>query len=183
MTVVKSNYELTHNELYETEYWCTQKLIKHFPVEGLTVHEPCAGNHKIADVLMLAGAAVITSDIEQYNRPHMFLHDYLNALPIQTDCVITNPPYGAQNRLAAKFARLALERCSGLVAMLLTAKFDSGSTRHDLFRNSKRFAAKIVLTDRVKWFGDGGGTDDHAWFVWTAPHDRRPVLIYEGRDN
>jgi hypothetical protein len=67
---------------------------------------------------------------------------------------------------------------------LLTAKFDFGNTRHHLFRDNPRFAAKISLTDRISWTLDGiTGTEDHAWYVWTeAPRlPRAPVILYAGR--
>ena len=35
------------------------------------------------------------------------------------DAIITNPPYGRGNRDAVRFAERALERCPGLVALLL----------------------------------------------------------------
>lgn len=89
-------------------------------------------------------------------------------------------------RDAAGFARTALGLCSGFIALLLTAKFDSGKTRTDLFADNPRFAAKIVLLDRIQWFaGDHGGTEDHAWYCWN-PIGRinavRGHLIYEGKN-
>jgi hypothetical protein len=96
-----------------------------------------------------------------------FLDTTATVPPPFCDAIITNPPYGPQNMQAAFFARLALLRCSGLVALLLTAKSDSGSSRGDLFQDNPRFLCKIVLTDRIRWFaGEHGGTEDHAWFVW-----------------
>ena len=103
------------------------------------------------------------------------------------DAIITNPPYGKGNRDAVKFAELALERCPGLVALLLTAKFDFGKTRRHLFRDNPRFCAKIALVDRIQWFpGDSSGTEDHAWYVWQsasfmARHSARPTMLWEGR--
>lgn len=98
--------------------------------------------------------------------------------------IISNPPYGKGNRLAVKSCRRALELCSGVVAMLLTAKFDCGSTRSDLFARNPRFAMKIALVDRIQWFpGEFSGTEDHAWYVW-GPTNRvysPPIIIWEAR--
>ena len=81
--------------------------------------------------------------------------------------IFTNPPYGHTNFKATQFARKALERCDGLVAILCTAKFDFGSTRTDLFRDNPRFIAKVALLDRMSVVGNGkGGTEDHAWYIW-----------------
>ena len=69
------------------------------------------------------------------------------------------------------------------MALLLTAKFDFGKTRRHLFRDNPRFAAKIALIDRIQWFpGDTSGTEDHAWYVWTADTGYEPRMFWEGRN-
>lgn len=188
MTVVASKYVRRENDLYQTESWATRAVVRFFPVQGLTIWEPAAGNHLIADTLLEAGAArVVTSDIAVYDRPHDLMFDFLNdkrPVMCHADAIFTNPPYGPGNRDAVRFARLALERCKGSVFLLLTAKFDFGNTRFDLFRDNQRFAAKIALTDRLSWTLDGAtGTEDHAVYVW-RPVDAPvapPVLLYGGK--
>lgn len=186
MTVVASNYARKENELYQTEPWATEAFIRRFPVSGLTVWEPAAGNHLMADVLRDHGATVMTSDIVTYDRQHNALFDFLIDRPHtepSINAIITNPPYGKGNRQAAAFARLALDRCDGLVALLLTAKFDFGKTRRHLFADCERFWAKIALIDRIQWFpGDTTGTEDHAWYVW-GPKGARytPSMFWEAR--
>ncbi len=184
MTVTASNFERKVNDLYETEPWATRALLRHFPVTGLTVWEPAAGNHKIASVLRAEGAAdVITSDIATYDRQHDAIIDFLKigCVSKPAHAIITNPPYGKANRDAVKFAKNALDRCNGMVALLLTAKFDFGKTRKFLFQDNPRFMAKIALLDRISWAGNGEtGTEDHAWYVW-GPKDRQgaaPVMLY-----
>ncbi len=60
--------------------------------------------------------------------------------------------------------------------------------RQHLFRRNPRFAAKIVLYDRIRWFPgtDKDGTEDHAWYVWRPESgDNRTGtarLIYEGKE-
>lgn len=192
MTVVASNFERKPNELYETEAWATRALLKHIPFEpGATVWEPAAGNHKLADVLREAGDInVVTSDIVTYDRQHDMNFDFLaDDDPIregwQCDSIITNPPYGKGNRQAVRFARIALKHATGWVALLLTAKFDFGKTRADLFGDCERFHTKIALVDRIQWFpGSTSGTEDHAWYVWSpvpGPGIGRARMIYEGR--
>lgn len=186
MTVTKSNYKLRKNELYETERWATRAAVKHMPIKGLLWHEPTAGNHKIADVLCEEGGRVVTSDIATYQRSHDFIYNYLSdeppVLDEPVDGVIGNPPYGPSNRTALKFIERALERCDGWVAMLLTAKFDSGLTRRHVLADCPRFYAKVVLLDRIQWFpGKTTGTEDHAWFIW-APNDGgeyQPRIFFE----
>lgn len=186
MSLIASNYPLKENNLYETEAWATQAALRHVPVAGRKIWEPAAGNHKIADELRAAGAFVMTSDIVIYDREHDRIFDFLSDGPIgdHPQDLFTNPPYGKQNRLAVKFAERALARCSGTVALLLTAKFDSGSTRAHLIGDNPRFRGKIVLVDRIQWFpGKTGGTEDHAWYIWgpETPFPPAPVIRYEGR--
>lgn len=189
MTVVASNYARKENDLYQTEPWATQALLRHISVVGKTVWEPAAGNHLVADVLREAGAKVRTSDIVTYDRPHDAIFDFLIDRPHSepsVNAIITNPPYGKGNRDAAQFARLSLERCKGWVALLLTAKFDFGKTRVDLFGRNPRFIAKIALLDRIQWFpGETTGTEDHAWYIWgpsIRASEGRARLVYEGKN-
>lgn len=182
MTVVASGYALKENEKYETPPWVSHAVFRHFPVAGLYVWEPAAGNHKIADECRKFGARVLTSDIAEYDREHDFVTDFFTVRENSVGMIFTNPPYGAQNRLAARFARHALELCEGWVILVLTAKFDSGSTRHDLFRDNPRWHAKIVLTNRISWEDNGKtGTEDHCIFIWRPKWAKveRPILIYE----
>lgn len=188
MTVVASNYARKENDLYQTEPWATRALIRHFPVRGLAVWEPAAGNHLMADVLREEGAGVRTSDIATYDRQHDAIFDFLgkdNLPNAHYSAIITNPPYGKGNRDAVEFARLALERCPGMVALLLTAKFDFGKTRKFLFQDNPRFMAKIALLDRIQWFeGATTGTEDHAWYVWGANVNQAvyPKLLWGERN-
>ena len=188
MTVTASNYARKENDLYQTEPWATEALLRHFRLDfDDVVWEPAAGNHLMADVLSETGARVICSDIATYNREHVNF-DFLSvneAKEIEPyHHIITNPPYGKGNRDAVRWAELALERCSGRVALLLTAKFDFGKTRRHLFRDNPRFCAKIALLDRIQWFpGDTSGTEDHAWYVWAPINAQitRPHMYWEAR--
>lgn len=184
MTVVASNYARKENDLYQTEPWATEALLRHFPVAGMTIWEPAVGNHLMADVLREHGATVFVSDIVSYDRPNPvfnFLTGSFEGVPVR-DGVVSNPPYGKGNRDAVKFAERALEYCPGLVALLLTAKFDFGNTRCHLFRDNPRFAAKIALIDRIQWFpGETSGTEDHAWYIWTEDTGYEPRMFWEGR--
>lgn len=186
MTVVASKYARAANDLYQTEPWVTEALLRNFPVAGMSVWEPAAGNHLMADVLRESADSVHTSDIAVYGRQHDAIYDFLRPHGVWPDvsAVVTNPPYGKGNRDARLFAEYALTRCKGLVALLLTAKFDFGNTRGHLFSQNSRFAAKITLVDRISWTLDGvTGTEDHAWYVWTEKPrlPRAPVIIYAGR--
>lgn len=182
MTVTKSAYARKDFELYETEAWATECLQQELQLDpGRIIWEPSAGRHKIADVFRRHGHKVITSDITIHGRPHHFVADFFTEFDVPDfKDLMTNPPYGHQNRLAAKYARKALDICDGWVALLLTAKFDFGLTRTDLFRDNPRFHSKICLLDRIQWFeGPDVGTEDHAWYVWcpVAQAGRQPAQI------
>jgi hypothetical protein len=186
MTVVASNYERKENDLYQTEPWATEALLKYIDIKNLVVWECCAGNHLMADVLKEAQPRkVYTSDIAQYNKVHDFHYDFekdrYGGLP-ELGTIISNPPYGKGNRLATKFVELSLERCNGIVAMLLTAKWDFGKTRQHLTKNNLRFFGKINLVDRIQWFpGETSGTEDHAWYIWNSLNNEYPKLMYAGK--
>lgn len=189
MTVVASNYARKENDLYQTEPWATEALLRHLPIQcnEISVWEPAAGNHLIADVLREAGIHVITSDITRYDRDHDQVRDFFDkeGPRLHASNTVTNPPYGKGNRIAVEWARLSLQRCPGWIALLLTAKFDFGKTRMDLFANNDRFWGKIALVDRIQWFpGDSSGTEDHAWYIWSpTPGVGRgnARMIYAGR--
>ena len=185
MTTTQSGYDIVPNELYETQFSASMALFRHLDITGMWIWEPSAGNHKIAHAAYIAGAKnVFTSDIAQYEHPHNLCpYDFFKVqfCPPLINAIITNPPYGVKNNTATKYVRHALNICDGYVALLLTVKFDSGKTRTDLFRDNSRFMMKIVLLDRLIFFGDEPGTEDHAWFVWrpkNAPIEPSKI-IYE----
>lgn len=189
MTVVKSAYERQKHDLYETEEWATRALLSVILDEQgykpKCIWEPACGNFKMANVLREV-APVYTSDIIQHGEQKPdFLYDFLSDYRVffenRPDWVITNPPYGKGNRDAVTFARKALERVD-YVALLLTAKFDFGSTRKDLFGNSERFIGKVTLTDRLSFFNGKTGTEDHAWYIWAKTRWVKPRLWYRGKN-
>lgn len=193
MTVTASNFERKENDLYETEAWATEALLRSLPYKPQIVWEPSAGNHAIADVLRDHGIKVVTSDIVTYDREHDFLFDFLvgdftKLERFGFDAIITNPPYGRGNRDAVQYAR-RIEFLQSLFdsdlfgwSLLLTAKFDFGKTRQDLFADNLYFHSKTALVDRISWAGNGQtGTEDHAWYNWNIGTNAAPYIQYEGK--
>jgi hypothetical protein len=188
VTIVKSKFPPQKNQFYPTPPWVTRALLRHVDVVGKRVWEPAAGDHRMADVLRHAGADVLTSDIADYGSRHNLIFDFLDGSSVTEwacEMLITNPPFGARNELAVRFAELALLRCAGTVALLLNANFDFAKTRRHLFADNPRFFAKIALVDRIR-FHDGphhkDGTQDHAWFIWSGqPCLFAPRLIWDGK--
>jgi hypothetical protein len=175
------------------------------------IWEPSAGNHRILDAFKNNPEiqkkqsqiedwrsttkwddgeripVLKSSDITTYDREHDAIYDFYSDDPIPFEDVawiVTNPPYGPGNRLAVRYAELALERAP-YVALLLTAKFDFGKTRKHLFRDNSRFWMKINLMDRLSFFDGKTGTEDHAWYVWRPGRPNNvsdfPELRYEER--
>lgn len=192
MTVTASSFARNHNDLYETESWATEALLRVIGnrLGDKAIWEPSAGNHKIADVLTVYGHVVYTSDIQIYDYPHNALLDFFDPSLKTANRyhIITNPPYGKGNRIATRYAERALDLCpDGWIALLLTAKFDFGKTRRHLFADCPRFHGKINLVDRISWAGNGQtGTEDHAWYLWHPSHmnplySHAPRIFYEGK--
>lgn len=193
MTVTASSFAPRINDLYETEPWATEALLRVIGnrLGDKPIWEPSAGNHKIADVLRANGHLVYTSDIQIYDRPHNELLDFFDSIitnKLARAHLITNPPYGAGNRIATRYAERALDLCpDGWIALLLTAKFDFGKTRRHLFADCPRFHGKINLVDRISWAGNGQtGTEDHAWYLWHPEqlnplYSHAPRIFYEGK--
>lgn len=156
-----SGYTRRAAEDYPSPPWVATALTRYLRTRALYVWEPAAGNGSLAKALAGEGFRVTASADDFFKRtklPHA-----------KIDAIVTNPPYGATKggKLAAEFIRHALTFNVDTVAMLLRIDFDSAKTRVDLFRDSRTFAGKIVLLDRVKWFdGPSSPSDNHCWAIW-----------------
>ena len=85
MTVVKSGYDRKEHDLYETEEWATEALLRNISVGDQVVWEPSAGNGKISRVLEKNGVAMVwSSDIKQYEYP-VDIFDFLNTPTINEE--------------------------------------------------------------------------------------------------
>jgi hypothetical protein len=169
---------------YPTPGWCVRALAEHVHLAGLRIWEPAAGAGHLARGLEAAGARVLTSDIELH--PGLGAQfDFLSAgMPVglrRYDGIVTNPPWGAGNRLAVAFIEAGLHRiasCGGFLALLLPTDFDSARTRLHLFHDS-RFTARISLTSRPIWFERTDGIkaapkENCCWFIWARQVLRSP---------
>ena len=171
-----SGFARQPNEAYFTPVWVAKIIADHLRVRERvrTIWEPAAGDSAFANVLKADGFRVVvtTDDFLKYTLA-----------PEPVDCVCTNPPYGDDRRgeLACAFIHHALD-LAPVVAMLLRVDFDSAKGRENLFRDCSRFAGKIVLLDRIKWFdGPSSPSDNHAWFVWNRAQRWAPSISYAER--
>lgn len=203
------------SEFYPTPAWVTHALLDNLGVVGrLHIWEPAAGEGSMSIVLG-ERHSVISSDVrwpeagefwppeserngreptEKRIRGVGPVHrwDFLREDVDLTspDAVITNPPYGIQGKLAERFIRRALDVVRprrGIVAMLLKADFDSGSTRRDIFADCAAWSRKIVLLRRIVWFEPvpdpvtgrtSGPSENHCWYVWSWQHIGPPIITY-----
>ncbi len=179
-------------DFYPTPAWVVEALAEHVELAGKRVWECACGDGRMAEALKALGAAdVRVSDVGNYGYPGSQLLDFLTAtaLPPGTDLIATNPPYGVQGGLAVKFIEKGLRLISGgeMLALLLSADFDSGSTRRHLFADCSAWFAKIVLLDRIVWYSNPDPKKEHpkencCWYVWSqAPHDGARILYADTR--
>jgi hypothetical protein len=177
----ENGYARVERDGYPTPTWCARALVEHVHLEGLRIWEPAAGSGHLARGLETVGARVFASDIDRHPR-FDFLTPGLPAGLRQFDGIVTNPPWGAGNRLAVAFIEAGLQRiasCGGFLALLLPTDFDSARTRLHLFHDP-RFVARISLTSRPVWFERADGErpapkENCAWFVWQRQVLRAPA--------
>lgn len=184
-----SGYKRRKNDKYYTPAWAVGALVSAYPViRELPCWEPCAG------------AGHICAALERLGIPQIFASDIAPARKRAWDgsiartnafkasrpsvggrlALVSNTPYGASGRIAADMLRhfvAALMPHGDIVAALLPMGFDCGSTRYDLFGRQRHCAAKVVLTDRLRWVNvrqkPNGPSNDHCWWIWDGTVRRR----------
>lgn len=184
-----------HNmaDLYQTPENNARDVIARLGLSGV-FWEPFAGDGNICRQLVAAGHKVLAYDIFQYDYPLDRVVDFweLKEFP-KFDHIITNPPYGIRNNLIAKIIEklLANRPIFGVIALLLPADFDCGSTRMPLFKGCPYYRGQIKLTDRIIWIPgtDNGGKTNFIWHIWGPtnfdwrPQERSPIVDYmRGKD-
>jgi hypothetical protein len=170
-----SGYRRVPDERYETIAWPVIVLLTRLPDIRLA-WDPCdRGSGRLVATLRHQGIDAVGTDDDFLTRAEA---------PQHVSDLITNPPYGENRRgeTAVRFIEHALELKVPRIAMLLRVDFDSAITRQHLFRTNPRFAGKIVLLNRIKWFvGASSPSDNHAWFLWNEAHRGLPNIHYVTR--
>ncbi len=190
-----SGYARREHDAYWTEPWVTEALLKHVRLRG-AVWEPACGRGDMVQVLKRHGYLVVASDIYDHgflaSEPNAACLDFLeqSQAPIHVARIMTNPPYGANGRLAERFVEHALDLMrpiKGLVAMLLRHEFDCASSRDRLFDGTLGpLALRLTLTKRPRWDWwerdkpKAGPRHNYAWFVWDFEHEG-PAAAVRGR--
>jgi hypothetical protein len=169
-----SGYERKERDCYETPAWVTAALIPH--LRSLrSVWDPACGAGKMVKALAQAGIVVDGSDIAS----NEWSIDFFQAGADHHEGIITNPPYSHAQEFIEHALRL-MRPNNGVIAMLLRTDYDHAVSRQHLFSGHKRFAKKLVLTKRIKWFENSNGQPsfNHAWFIWDWLHEGPPTLAY-----
>lgn len=187
MSEAASGYQRQDLEKYFTPAWVTDALLDAVDLPA-PLCDPAAGAGDIINAihgrpdLGWAYGMDIAPDVDWIPAG-----DFFDAHVLDCSTILTNPPFGAGGRLAVKFIEHALHLTKprlGKVAMLLRVDFDSAGGRRKLFADHPAFAAKLVLTKRIRWTNlsqsAAGPTQNHAWLLWDwakAP-ETLPVLRY-----
>jgi hypothetical protein len=140
--------------------------------------ECAAGAGHIARVLKSHGHHVLATDVKPPRKQvyPVTLLDFLKSSGPSGHRlnIITNPPYGAQSRLAVDFiehALLLMKLRRGSIAMLLPFEFDASLARQRLLSNNEWFLGKITVGRRIRWVNlpqkKHGPMGHHAWFIWS----------------
>jgi len=178
----------THEKFYTPPWVVSRDLASLWqPPRHAEIWEPCAGDGRLARAIANSFGACLASDLypdrRQYHRVARL--DFLKSrgpsaggnFPL---VIITNPPYGVQNRLAVRFLAHALdvtEQSGGSVVMLLSFGIDAGRTRAGVFGHHPAFAAKITTSQRIRWSNipqkDNDPSGDHALFIYEWQARRR----------
>jgi hypothetical protein len=180
-----SEYPRVTRDFYPSPPWVIEALAAHVDLASKRIWECACGDGSMAAALETVGATVFATDIEDRGYGAMF--DFVSTLPNPRhpfDGAVTNPPFGSRGKLAEKFIEVGLQRIGavGFLALLLPNDFDSAVTRYHLFADCAAFAAKIVLTKRVKWFEHPGTCaqpkENTSWFLWDQRHRGPPTISY-----
>jgi hypothetical protein len=163
-----SGYQRRLDDHYPTPAWgvAAMALALRPPVTVAWDVADDGSGHFISVLKRLGVPAIGTGqDFFEYSAP-----------PLMTiDAIIVNPPY----REAVAFVEHALRLGVRQIATLLRVDFDSAVTRQYLFRREPRFAGKVILLNRLKWFpGEHGPSDNHAIFLWDLRNEDAPTLSY-----
>jgi len=151
---------------YPTDPGWTNVLMRHCTLP-LLIHEPCAGDGAISDVLINAGHTVVSTDIKP-RRPQIQMADALSLGRL--DCVVTNPPYGSLGKLVPHWLNT-----TNLLCLLVRLNFVEAKSR---IAWTSQASKVIVVAGRMKVFGKTSQFP-HAWVVWDKSNRKCTELIVD----
>jgi hypothetical protein len=189
--VPPSRFDRFANDQYFTidAPWIIPALCRVVKIEG-PILEPCAGRGDMVRELRGLGFDVLATDLYAYENP--LVPDIETGVDIFNlrsllgyRWLITNLPYGNQNRILAHVLPIAArDDCN--VATLARSEWTSAKERNALVHENSCFAGEIALTKRPKWIEhkprDNRNSARHpfSWFIWSPKPLAEPFLRFSG---
>ena len=174
-----SKHSETIDEFYattpETAEWLFEKVKERYDVRGFYALEPCVGSFVFPDAA--PQLRWTTNDINKWTeRKPDHNEDFLEADFPACDIILTNPPFGAGNKLAFNFARKACETAN-IVAMVVPSIMSEWTRRLD---NAIPRDMKLVFSEKCpnQWFDLPDGSErrvrTHGIIFEKVPGYKRP---------
>ena len=151
------------HDWYVEPHWASRRLFEEEVFVG-SVTDPACGCGRIVESAIHFGKIGVGYDIVKRNQHWSG----------DSDNFVSNPPFGLSNQ----FAKFAIERAHGKVALLLPATWHFGKARSAWLKTTP-LSAVLALTPRpsmppgaVIAAGEkpGGGTKDFSWYIWDKNH-------------
>jgi hypothetical protein len=158
------------------EWLCLYASAGRLHVKEMGAWEPACAEGHMARALAEYFSFVGASDVHDYGfgeRQDFLLPDNIGR---RSDWIITNPPF----RLAEQFAKVAIERATHGVALLVrTAFLESASRYEGLFRfqpptNILQFVERVPMF-KGRLNRQGSTATAYCWLVWTKHIGRQPT--------
>ncbi len=165
-------------DFFPTPPWATRALMEHVlrpcDFEGCDVHDGCAGEGHMAEVLREYFDEVHASDVRDYGVGYgvgSFLGEGADVYRLRErpDWIVMNPPFNA----GIAFARKALGEARFGVALLVRNSWLESKERYKLFSvcppsTVAVFAERVPMT-KGRWDPEASTATAYVWVVWKRP--------------
>ena len=153
----KTNPSRDPLDWYPTDPGWTHALMHNCMFSG-DIHEPCAGDGCMADVISGYGHRVISSDLSP-RRAGILQRDALALGPVAN--IVTNPPYNLLKDLIPYW----LDTTSHKLAVLVRINFLEAQSRIPWLTGKNTPELVLAVAGRMKVLGKVSQFP-HAWVVW-----------------
>lgn len=165
-------------DFFPTPPWATRALMEHVlqpnDYEGCDVHDGCAGEGHMAEVLREYFGEVHASDVRDYGMGYgvgSFTGEGADVYrpKERPDWIVMNPPFNA----GVAFARKALGEARFGVALLVRNSWLESKERYELFAASPPstvavFAERVPMT-KGRWDPEASTATSYVWVAWKRP--------------
>jgi len=181
----QSSVDRPGDDHYPTPLNAIYPLIRSVPLPH-RIWEPACGEGHIAEVLATYGHDVVSTNLEDrgYGKTGV---DFLMTRKPRADCIVTNPPFSADENFVLHAIDLGVE----VACFFLRSKFLEGKDRYRDIHSRYPPFAMLQFIQRIKIFsGDidqsdqpGMTNESFAWFVWVKGFVGRPTVGWLSRDD